>query len=424
MNLKNKVILLLFMMLPSSAFAIEISAEVYNVYSRLEQLATKSPIDAVDDIDTFYRFSQKKPAEVQLLAASLAIRNSLALNMPEKTLDYLDDISQLSMSDEYFFSYQMLGAQLSYQLQRYPDTINYLNAWVNRATTLAHKHKVKGNSQSLDADKLMQKKITPKEHAGVLMFLANTYWHNKNNALAISNALTAIKLTTRTESDYRFLFMLYEEENQRLNAENLLITMTELFPTTGEYWERLGYSYLHRKKTKQAIAVFDVAKQAGYLPPRSWMTLAQLFIAENMSQKATNLLKQIKDEKALPLDSTYYQLLTNSQIVSREHQAALATLSLLAKDNASSLTQQKQQAQIAYSLGKWSTAITTLNHLLKAEPNNLQWQFMLAICHYELKQYSQSKLHFEQLTTPKYQVVAKQWLEQIDYLQQNVIFNN
>lgn len=76
------------------------------------------------------------------------------------------------------------------------------------------------------------------------MFLANTYYQNKNNVQAISHTLTAISLTSRAESDYRFLFMLYEAQEQPLKARDLLITLTQLFPIKGEYWERLGYSYL------------------------------------------------------------------------------------------------------------------------------------------------------------------------------------
>jgi len=421
MNLKNKIIILLFTMLPSSVLALEVSAEIYKIYVRLESLAVKSPIDAVEDIETFYRFAKKKPIEVQLLATGLAIRNSISLNTPKKTLSYLKDITQHPLNNKFHFSYNMLGAQLSYQLARYPDSINYLNNWVKRAK----KQEDNDNSKkSKDKNKETQnhKDITLKEHSDTLMFLANAHYQNKDNNLAISHILTAMSITTRMESDYRFLFMLYEEQNQKLNAEKLLITMTELFPTTGEYWERLGYSYLDKNNIKQAIAVFDVAKQAGYLPTRSWLTLAQLFISQNMSQKATSLLKQIKSEKTLPLDSTYYQLLTNSQIISREHQAALITLESLAKQNTSTLRQKKQQAQIAYRLGEWEIAKTALNQLIKADPEELQWLFMLAISTYELKQYPQAKVHFQRLTSPKYKLVAQQWLEQIDYLQQDTAF--
>lgn len=385
----------------------EISAEIYKVYSRLDTLSTQSPTDAIDDIEQFYRFSKKKTIAVKLLAADLAIRNSLQAKQPENTLRYLQDITQLALSNNRHLAYNMLGAQLSYQLQHYPSAIKYLNNWYQRATKMRDPNNA-------------QESMTNEKLADTLMFLANSYYQNKNNEQAISHALTAINLTSRAESDYRFLFMLYEAQKLSLKARDLLITLTQLFPTKGEYWERLGYSYLNSNQMDQAIAVFDIAQQAGNLPTRSWLTLAQLFINQNMSQKAIQLLTQITTAQVLPCDATYYQLLANAQIISREHQAALSTLVALTQQHSSTLMQKKQQAQIAYRLGAWEVAEPVLIQLIDLESDNLHWRFMLAVSYYELKKYALAQTQFKQLTSSEYKQIAQKWMEQIIFLQQQI----
>lgn len=91
MNLKNKIIILLCVILSPNVIGVEISAEIYKTYLRLDTLSTKSPTDAINDIEQFYRFSKTKTIAVKLLAADLAIRNSLQAKQSENTLRYLQD---------------------------------------------------------------------------------------------------------------------------------------------------------------------------------------------------------------------------------------------------------------------------------------------------------------------------------------------
>ncbi len=390
-----------------SVNAIEVSPEIYQSYQRIQKAMERSPEEASAAVEQFYTFSKTQPETVKLLAANLYLQNCMVLTNYSCALQRIQEMVEYKLTPEQALNFNLLGAQLSYQQQLYPLTTSFLSRWFPVANSQLNKIKQTNPAQYKD------KKT---ELANNYLFSAHAYLQQDKTELAIRDVLQALEIEQRKENDYRLLLSLYEKTQQKAKARGLLITMTKLFPANGDYWERLGYNYLENQEPKKALNILAAAFNSDILPDRSWPLLAQLYISQSVPHKAVTVLERAKEENRIKDTKAYYQILTNANLVGRDHSAVLKTLNTIEQIQQLTPAQLAQKAQIAFRLGKWQVAQKALTSLVTSEPTNAQWRFMLAICCYELKEYTLSNEHLRQVKAPEYDAIVQQWLKQIEYL--------
>lgn len=407
MNLKNKICALVLVMSAFHVNAIEVSPEIYQSYQRIQNAIGNSPERAIPEVIQFYKYAQNQSDTVKLLAGNLYLDNCMRLKDYPCALQRIQEILQLELTTEQVLNFNLLGAQLSYQQSKYPLTSKFLRNWLPAA---------KAQLKTLMQEKSEKVSSIQTQLANNYIFSAHAYLQQEKTKLAIRDVLDAMNIEQRGENDYRLLLSLYEKSEQKDKARALLITMTKLFPANGNYWERLGYNYLENQQAKEALKVLGAAYHAEILPDRSWILLAQLYMNQSAPHKAIPILERGLKEQKISDQKALYKLLTNANLLGRDHIAALKTFSEMEKHQPLTTAQMVQKAQIAFRLGKWRPARHVLTTLVDDNPDNAQWRFMLAISLYELGNYQESIKQLRLIKAPEYDVIVQQWLKQIDYL--------
>lgn len=191
---------------------------------------------------------------------------------------------------------------------------------------------------------------------------ATAYYYMKDYKQMIFQARNAIsKRSNAPASWYELLLAGYYETNDMTAAAGLMETMINKFPARTQYWMQLAGIYLNIKKTKQALALMELAYIKGAIKQQQdLMQLAQTYLYLDMPYKAAKLISTEIAKKNLDKSRDVVMTLADSWYLAREPEKAIDVLSDAVK--------QYQDPDIYYKLAQlyvdrenWDNAVKMLN---------------------------------------------------------------
>ncbi|MFT7219908.1 MAG: tetratricopeptide (TPR) repeat protein [Candidatus Azotimanducaceae bacterium] len=197
------------------------------------------------------------------------------------------------------------------------------------------------------------------------MFMANIYAQLKKFKESIPYAETAVKISDKPrESWYQLLTAAYFELEDFEGATRVLSRMIGLWPDKAAYWEQLASVYVIREDETHALATLKLAWATGVLTKEtSIKSMVQLSVARGIPEHAARILVKAIDEKLLPPEDTYVELLANAWVNAREDEKAVDAFNHLA-----TLTESGQPlirvADIYVKNAQWNPAEDALKRAL------------------------------------------------------------
>ena len=314
-------------------------------------------------------------------------------NIPAAINAFKNVIAQEPIPEALELSTTFSLAQLSMSLERYGETIEYLNQWENLASDKTNR-------------------------ASAYTLRANALYANRKYPEALSAIEGAIA----------------ELENGKLPKENWLVLkralhyelkQTELVAETTEelvrifdkpkYWVELANLYGELDKEELHLAVMEAAYQQGYIEKsRDFQTLAQLYFYSGAPYKAAQLLDKEIANGAISPDLKIYTFLAQCWEAAKELNNAIAVLKV-ASDETKDIALLQRLARLHVDLEKWNEALVYAKRAEKhidELPNSGNVYVAKGIALLNLQRYDESISAFTKAKNIKdTQRIAAQWLK-------------
>lgn len=396
----------------------------YQRYQQLQFQLEKDPQSTLPLIRQFQRAVINEDDTARQMAAYLHLQVCTALNSERCSAEQADLLLALPVSEQQKAALLKLTSQLYFRLQKYSSVIDRSDRWLAIGLRqLASEQQ--GITKPQTKQVAVQLATSAEEQAAIYTLRADSFYRLRQYLLSEQNIRRAISLLP-TEQRYRFLLALVQQKKQLEEENKLLATMTALYPENPIYWERLAYTWIELQEPKLALHVFGSAYKAGRLPQRSMLFYAQLLMQHQAPARAVQILEHQSDH--LQNEPSYLSLLGQGYLLSHQRKKALALFSRQIKASQQIQVSPQTQgngddarnlaisSQLAYSLCRWSQAVNLLTRQLSIEPANDYWRLLLAISHFELKDYANARVQLVKIADGQYQSTARHWLAQIDYL--------
>ena len=208
---------------------------------------------------------------------------------------------------------------------------------------------------------------------------ATAYYYLKEYKQQIFQARNAIsKRTNAPASWYELLLAGYYETNDMLAAADLMETMIKKFPTRNQYWMQLAGIYLNIKKTKQALALMELAYMKGIIKQQQdLMQMAQTYLYLGMPYKAAKLISTEMANKNIKQTRETVTTLADSWYLAREPQKAIDVLSD-AVNQYQDTGMYYKLAQLYVDREEWDNAVKMLNLVInKSDFKNIADAWLL-----------------------------------------------
>jgi uncharacterized protein HemY len=206
-----------------------------------------------------------------------------------------------------------------------------------------------------------RKKTNKPLTASLSVLSAQSHIKLKQTQKAISALQYAIKINQKINYNWHEqLLYLYQTSKQHKLAIALLKKLIKYKPEKQQYWLQLSSLYLQQKNTKQALAVWSLAKQNKLFSNADhWRMLAQLYMKHNEPFQAATTLQQGVNAKHIKADFQHYQSMVSYWLAAKETTRAISAQKKLAnwsKNGEYALT----LAKMYYAEQQWQQAIDTL----------------------------------------------------------------
>ncbi|MGA1372110.1 MAG: tetratricopeptide repeat protein [Pseudomonadales bacterium] len=158
-----------------------------------------------------------------------------------------------------------------------------------------------------------------------MIFMANIFAQTKRYDEAIPYAERAIAATDKPkESWFQLLTAAAFELKDYDVAVSSLKRMVTLWPNQPEYWEQLASVLVVQEREPEALAALKLAWHLEVLQKESSIkSLVQLAITRGVPEHAARLIESAFEQKLLPRDAEYVDLLGNSWVAARESDQAI-----------------------------------------------------------------------------------------------------
>ena len=284
-------------------------------------------------------------------------------------------------------------AQLSMSLERYEETIAYLDRW----ETLANDKTNRASALTLRAN---------------AMYASRQY---QPALKAIDAAIAALEDGKQPKENWLVLKRaLHFELKQTSQVAETTEQLVRLFDKP-KYWIELANLYGELDKEDLHLAVLEAAYQQGFIDKsRDFQTLAQLYYYSGTPYKAANLLQNEIDKGRINPDLKIYTFLAQCWEAAKELDNAIVVLKK-ASDSTRDLSILQRLARLHVDLEKWNEALTYANkaeeHIdIMTNPGNVYVAKGIALLN--LKRYDESIAAFRKAETIKdTSRVASQWLK-------------
>ncbi|OHU85475.1 MULTISPECIES: tetratricopeptide repeat protein [Pseudoalteromonas] len=285
--------------------------------------------------------------------AQLAMANS-EYNKVIKYLEQWDSINTKTIPDNYY----VLRSQANYQLKNYQEALKYINTVINVT----------------EADNGI-----PKE-----------------NWLVLQRAL-------------------YYSLNQPIEVTKTLEKMVKLF-NKPDYWVQLAGMYGEIGEEKKQLAIFEAAKQQGFVKTRSQiMQLAQVYMYNGLSYKAAKLMEQGLLSGVVEDNPKNQVFIAESLVQAKENNKAISYFEK-ASEQVEHGNYEQRLAEVYITLEMYDEAADAAR--LALDKGGLTFEsnayVALGMAQYNLQNFDASILAFEQAEKhKKSENIAKQWIKYV-----------
>jgi len=206
----------------------------------------------------------------------------------------------------------------------------------------------------------------------------------------------------------------YELENYPKVAEFLEILVRD-YPKK-EYWTQLSGVYGELGKSRKQLYAYEIAYMQGFLTKSSELvTLAQLFMQENVPYKGAMILEKGMKDGIVDKDYKNYRLLAQAYQVAREDKKSIAPLTEAAKLSDDGELYYRL-AQAYANLDQWNDSITAVQKALEKgglkRPDSAQ--VLMGMAYFNLERYAEAERAFMAAAKDKRSSgTANQWVAYI-----------
>ena len=311
-------------------------------------------------------------------------------NFPEaiKHLKASLDLNLLPQNVVYNIGYMV--AQLHAALGQFDDALTFAEQWFTK----------------LEAPKADQ-----------FIFMANIYAQTKQFEKSIPYAEQAIKASDKPkETWFQLLTAGYFELKRFKEAAQSLQRTIENWPEKPGYWEQLASVYVMLEDESSALSVLKLAFIQNILDKENtFKSLIQLSVANGVPEHAARLLETCFEEKYLPENEEYLEMLAVAWTAAKERDAAITAYERLAKIS------EEGDAWISISniyveKGDWQQAENALKSALQKELEEpgKAW-LLLGISQAELEKFSDAKKSLKKAGAYEYtERSASKWIRYAD----------
>jgi tetratricopeptide (TPR) repeat protein len=235
--------------------------------------------------------------------------------------------------------------------------------------------------------------------------------------LAVAQALLAVtKAAEPKEAWLQLLLSLYLQRTAYREAVGVLERLVERFPRKA-YWTQLSAVYSELGEHRKALAALEIAYGQGMLTEgRELVTLAQLYLYNEIPYKAAQVLEAGLAREAIASDAEAWELLATSWLSARERRKAIDPLERAARLSESGELYARlanvHLDQEDYAAARSSLASALRKGKLK-DPGNTQ--LLLGIASATDEQWDEAKRAFEAAAGyGRTREAAERWLEHLE----------
>lgn len=207
----------------------------------------------------------------------------------------------------------------------------------------------------------------------------------------------------------------YYETKQPLKVAETLEKMVRLY-NKPEYWVQLAGMYGETEQEDKQLATMEAAWQAGYITKGTdMMTLAQLYLYNNVPYKAAEVLEQAMADNSIERDEKNLQLVSQAYLMAKNDDKAIVPLTqaaVMAKHG----NFDAQLAEIYVNSEQWGKALQAAAIALqKGDLNNPGNVHMaLGMANYNLEKFDKSLVALEKARLFKpTNNMASQWIKYV-----------
>ena len=241
-------------------------------------------------------------------------------------------------------------------------------------------------------------KTATKPNSAAYYLLAVAYYQQELYDRALVPAQKAVDLAEKPQESWiQLVLALHLQKEHWKEAVPLLTRLINMAPDKKTYWQQLSSVYGQLEQYSQALAVMQLAYNAGLVDTDGDVKrLADLLLFNDIPYRCGQLLDEAIAKKIVKVDSKLYEKQANCWIAAREFSKSIEPLSQAAasSDNGN-LYVRLGEVQVQRS--DWSGASEALNKGLRKgglkDTGNAQ--LMLGIALYNQKKLPEAKTWFE-----------------------------
>lgn len=363
--------------------------EVYERLSKAQEALKDNKFDqAIAELDRIMRRSRPNPYEkalsLQTLGYVYAGQNKLT--KAAETLSEAHALQALPQATQNSLLYNI--GQIHLAAQNYTQSVTAFDAWIA---------------------------VSGKPGTDALYTVAAANYQAKKYNRATYYGEQALRSTNKPkDSLLQLLLSAYVEQKRYAPATGILKKLIERDPSRKNDWLQLSAMYAQLNKEKRALAVLQLAHEAGVLKRSDEIIqLAQRLLAEEIPHSAGRLLEQAFKQKSIPVNAETTRMLATAWYQARDMEKAPPAMERAAK-LASDGELFVRLAQIHLEAERYAQAVKAGNDALsKGKLKNVgQVHVLVGIAHVRQGNNARAKRAFEKASKFKASRASAQgWLK-------------
>ncbi len=318
--------------------------EAYNQDNTPEAIRLLGEIEAKDPFDQ---------ATVNKFLGQLLVSEDDKEEEALKTL--IESINIKTLNDKDHADVLYLVAQLSLQMEKYQDSIDWFGKWMD---------------------------FTCKETSQAYLFIGQAYTQMKKFDEVIAPADKAIGLLEEPSKDpYVLKVNSYMERKMFKEAVKVSETLVQLFPDDKLWWTQTGFFYMMIEDYPNALATFAAAYKQGFLSKKSEIkALIQLYAASDAPIQSARLYRKHLEAGLFEETAAELAALARTYHQAKEYKSAAQYYAKAATKEAKPDYYQKQ-GELLLNAEDYSGSINALNKALEAgvdSPTKVHFALMQA----------------------------------------------
>lgn len=264
-------------------------------------------------------------------------------------------------------------------------------------------------------------KLVPTPTPRAYILLGQAYYQKEEYDAAIDPITKAIGMRESAgkvpeETWYLLLRAIYFEKNNFAATARVLEKLVSHYPKK-DYWLQLSGIYGELKQEKNQLAAMEIAYRQNMLTEeKEWLSLAQLFLYNDVPYKAAKVLETGMKKGIIKEDKDNLKLLSYAWSASQEAKKALPVL-IKAAQSSDTGELDVRLGQTYFQLDEFDKAVKSFRQgIKKGELDHVDNAYLLlGLSLYNMEQFEDAQYAFKEAAKYKdSKTAANQWLNFID----------